>query len=113
MRLAVDVLEREVGPAALVDAGVVEPGDVRVLEQRADVALARHALGQARAPGQARQLQRDLALQAAVGALGQPHRAHAAAADLADQPVRADDVAGLGAISSRARLVVEAAGRRP
>ena len=87
---------------------------LRVLEQRADVALARHALGQARAPGQARQLQRHLALHAAVGALGQPHGAHAAATDLADQPVRADEVAGLAAFASaRAAAFGEVAGRAP
>jgi hypothetical protein len=67
-----------------------------VLQQRADLAFTRHALGQARAPGQAGQFQRHLALEAAVGACSQPDAAHAAAADLAQQGVRAHAVTGMG-----------------
>ena len=43
-RGAVDVFEREIGPSAFVDAGVVEARDVRVLEAGEDLALARDAL---------------------------------------------------------------------
>ncbi len=94
-RLALDELEREPGLAVVGDAGVIQPRDVRVLERREDLALARQALGQPRAlPRAVRQLQRDAALLQQVGALGQPHAGHAAAAELADEPVGADPVAG-------------------
>ena len=43
---ALDVLEREIGLSVGREAGVVEPRDVRMLEAREDVALARHALGE-------------------------------------------------------------------
>ena len=71
-RLAVDVFQRQVGPPAFIDPGVVQPRDVRVLQQRTDLAFTRHALGQACAPRQAWQLQRHLALEAAVSARSQP-----------------------------------------
>ncbi len=90
--LAVDVSQSQTWPAAVVHPGVVQPRDVRMLEQGVDVALARHAPGQPRPPRQAWQLQRHLPLEATVGALGQPHRAHAAAAELADEPVGADEI---------------------
>ncbi len=65
-----------------------------MFQQRADLAFAGHALRQSRAPQQARQLQCHLALEGTVGALGQPHRAHATLADLAQQAVRTDALAG-------------------
>jgi hypothetical protein len=67
-----------------------------VLEEGADVAFAGHAFGQPSSPGQAGELEGNLALQAAVGALGQPDRSHAAVADLAQEPVGADQVVGMG-----------------
>ncbi len=116
--LAVDVLQRQVGAAALVDAGVVQTRDGGMLEARADLALAGHPLGQSGAPRQPRQLDRDLALEAAVGAFGQPHAAHAAAPDLAQQAVGADAVAGMchglvGGLQVRAVAEKRAALRRP
>ena len=44
--LAIDELEREVGPAIFRDAGIVEPRDVGMLERGQDVALTRHAFEQ-------------------------------------------------------------------
>ena len=46
-RLAFDVLEREIRPAVLGDARVVQAPDVRMLERREDLALLRRALGAA------------------------------------------------------------------
>ena len=95
-RLAVDVLHCDVRTAVLIDPGVVEARDVRMLEQRTDVAFTRHALAEASGPRQPRQLQRNLPLEGAIGALGQPYAAHAAAADLVQQPIRTDALAGSG-----------------
>ena len=90
-RLAFDVLERQVGLAIVGQAGVVQPRDVRVGQAAEDVALALEALHQHAAPRmQQRQLERHAALQLAIGAFGQPDLAHAAAAQLVQQPVRAD-----------------------
>ena len=86
----------EVGAPLVVNAGVVQARDVRVLQPCADLPFARHALRQAGALGQARQLQRHFTLEDAVGALGQPDAAHAAAADLVLQAVGADDLAAEG-----------------
>ena len=94
-RQAVDVFHGDVRPAAFVQPGVVQARDVRVFQQRADLALARHAFGEAGRAGDARQFERHLALECAVGTFGQPDRAHAALADLAQQPVRAHPVARL------------------
>ena len=88
--LALDVLEREIRPAVLRDARVVQACDVRMLERGEDLALLRSALGQLRQRPPVRQLQGDLPPQDAVSALGQPDRAHAAFADGAQQPIRAD-----------------------
>jgi hypothetical protein len=92
---ALDVLDGEERPAALVDAGVVEPRDVGVVERAEDVPLALHAHRQPLRPSELRQLQRELALELPVGALRQPDRALAAAADAVDDAVRTDLVSGL------------------
>jgi hypothetical protein len=105
-RLALDVLQRQVRPAVLVDPGVVQARDVRVLQAGEDVALARHAFGQATAPRQARELQRNLTLEAAVGPLGQPHRAHATKPQFADQAIGTDRLVG-GQLGQRAGGTVE------
>ncbi len=104
--LAPDILQRQPGLAFGRDAGVVQARDVRVLQRREDLAFARHALGQARAlPCTMRQFQRDLPTLQHVGAFGQPHAAHATAAQFADQPVGAEDIAWLlGVGRSRAGL---------
>jgi hypothetical protein len=53
-------------------------------------------LRQSTAPGQMRQLQCHLSFELAVGTFGEPYGAHAAAAQLRDQTVGADHVAGCG-----------------
>ena len=70
-RLASDILEREIRLAVVGEAGVVEPGDVRVGERRQDLALAGEAFDE-RLPrgGEDWQLERDLALEQSIGALG-------------------------------------------
>ena len=93
-----DVLHREIRLAGFADAGVVQSRDVGMRERREDVALAQEALDLHARSGQ-RQLERDFALELAVAALGEPHAAHAADADLADQPIRSDDVAGVPAVA--------------
>ncbi len=73
-----------------------------------DLAFARHALGEPGAiPRAVRQLQRDRAIDEAIGALGQPHHPHAAAAQLAQQTIRPDHVARLSAIGRDFREVQE------
>ena len=83
------------GPGGGQVAGVEQPRDVRVRQPRHDAALAREALGAGgrEQPG-VEELDRHLGLEAAVGALRQPDAAHAAAADLAHQRVRAHGLAG-------------------
>ncbi|HEV8331213.1 MAG TPA: hypothetical protein VGQ22_07340 [Steroidobacteraceae bacterium] len=71
-------------------------------QRREDVALALEALDELRlARTLQRQLQRDIALQLSIAALREPDRAHAAAADLANQPVRADLLAGPGGLTQQ------------
>jgi len=72
-----DVLHREPGLAVGRDARVVEPRDVRMRQRREDLALAREAPGD----------------RARVDALGEPHRAHAAHAQLAHEAPGADEAA--------------------
>ena len=104
-RLAFDVLEREIRPAVLRDARVVQASDVRMLERREDLALLSRALGELRQRPPVRQLQCDLSPQDAVGALRQPYGAHAAFADRAEQTVRADHAADDGRWCDRRRAV--------
>ena len=78
----------------------MDAGDVRVVEAGEDVALARHPLAEAARPARPRQLDGDLSLQCAVDALGQPHRAHAADAELADQAVGTDEETGRGSVAA-------------
>ena len=93
-RLAVDVLEDEVGLAARRDAGVDQPRDVRVGQPREQAALALESLLAARRARahqrQVEQLDRGAALEAPVRALGQPDGPHAALPDRRDQPIGAD-----------------------
>ena len=84
-----DVFHREIRLTGFADTCVVQPRDVGMRERGQDVALAYEALDLHARPGQ-RQLESYLALELAVAALGEPHAAHAADADLADQAVRAD-----------------------
>ena len=90
-RLAFHVLHRKPGLACLAGPGIVEARDVGVGELREDVALAAETLGPDFAPlVRRRELERHLPREAPVGLLGQPHFAHAAAADEAKQAKRAD-----------------------
>ena len=88
-----------------------------MFERGQDVALTSHARDEVGPPCAIRQLQGDLALQQAVGALGQPDGAHAACADAPEQPVGADDRAGGLAVRHRVEQlsvgVVEAGGGWP
>ena len=86
---ALDELEHEVRLAGVRDAGVDQPGDVRMGEPREDGALAPEALFAAAADQRGvEQLDRDLAFEAAVAARRQPHAAHAAVADRATSACR-------------------------
>ena len=82
---------REVRLAVAGHPGVVQVRDVRMSERREDAAFPGHALGETGAlPGAVGQLQRDRSIDEAIGALRQPHDTHAAAADLAHQPIEPD-----------------------
>lgn len=90
-RFAFDIGQRKKWLAVGVHAGIQQLGKVGMLEPGEDVALAAEAQAQVGiGVAGAQQLQRDRAPVQAVGALGQPHLAHAALAQEADQPVRAD-----------------------
>ena len=88
-------LHHQVRPPGVIDACVIQPRDVWVFEQRADLPLMGHALGQPGMAGQPWQLERHLSVEDAVGAFGQPDRPHAASADLSHQAVRADPLTRL------------------
>ena len=88
--LALDVFQGEVGSPLGIQTRVVNLRNIRMIEARQNVAFAPHALGQPLRPADARQLQRYLALEAAVGTRRQPYRAHAADAQLVNQAVRTD-----------------------
>ena len=88
-RPALDVFDREIRLAVVSEAGVVEPRDVRMIERGEDRrARAPCALRARSAADDVRQLERDRPIDQAVDALGEPHRAHAAAAELAHQSIR-------------------------
>src|SRR5439155_18067707 len=93
-RLAFDIFEREPGLPVLRDAGVEQPGDVRVTQARENVALAVEAHRERLAAGpRIRQFHRHLALERTVVALSQPHLGHAAFAERSDQAIRPDAAA--------------------
>ena len=91
-RLALDVLHDEVGHALVGAAAVEEPRDVGVVQRGKDLALGaearQHVLG---VHATLDDLERDPLLVLAVGALGEVDGAHPAPAELADQPVGADE----------------------
>ena len=90
--LAVDIFQRQERAAVGGDAGIVKAGDIRVRQRRQDLAFACHALGErCDAPAHVRQLQRDLTLEETIGSICQPDARHAALANLAQQPIRADE----------------------
>ena len=74
-----------------VHTAVQEPDDVRVLETLENLTLLDEAaLGLRHEDPVARHLQGHLALQLAIGTRGPIHLAHAAAANLFQEPIRAD-----------------------
>ena len=79
------------GTPSARDAAVEQPRDVGMVERRENLSLGAEAvvidLG---VEAGAQQLERDLLLERAVGALGEEHARHAAAADLANDAIRAD-----------------------
>ena len=92
-RFAFDIFKRQIGLSFRRQTGVVEPGNVGVHQAAQNVAFAGEAFGQlALAQGAVRQLERDLALERAIDALGQPDLTHAAASEFAQQAVRTNRV---------------------
>jgi len=101
-RLALDVFHDEIGLAVSRAAAVEQSCDVRMAEIGEDLPLAPYALGRIACRNAAQQLDRDVTMKTVVGALGEEHGAHAAAADFLDQLVRAEAALDL-ARGSRAR----------
>ena len=78
-----------------VDAAVDQLRDVRVLQPRQQFAFAAELILHVRAVhAELDQLQRDALGELAVRAFGEPHAAHAAAAEFAHQAVGADELPG-------------------
>ncbi len=104
-RLAVDVFQDEIRLTAGRDAGIDQPRDIRMVQPGEQAALALESLLAARRAGahqrEIQQLDRGTPLEAAVGALGEPDRAHAALTDRRNQSIGADDVAGEGHLLER------------
>ena len=96
-RLALHIVQRQVGLAVAADAGIEQAGDVGVAKPRQDLAFAGETLAQAGvAQARAQQFHRHAALVQAVGARGQPDLAHAAFAERALEFVGTYLLAGLG-----------------
>ena len=105
----------------LVHAAVEQARDLRVLKPGQDLPLGAEATEEDVALEAGRDtFESDLLLELAVHTFGQKHRAHAAAADFADQPVRPDALAldarggGSAQVGGRAgdnRLRPESGGR--
>src|SRR3546814_932025 len=86
-RLALDGLHDEGGAASGGAAAVEQGGEAGVLELGEDAALVAEARQQVAADAMANHLDRHVLLELAVVALAEVNRAHAAAADLADDTV--------------------------
>ena len=88
---AFDDLQRQPRLPVGGHAGVVEARDVGC-DSAASISRSRASLSTKSGvpPGAVRQLQRNGARGQHIGALGQPHRGHAAVAQLTDQPIGAD-----------------------
>ena len=85
------MLHHEVGQAVLRGAAVDQPGDIRVIQLRQDLALLPEAAHYGRrVPVASDQLDGDPLSVLLVVPLGQVDGAHAAVADLAQDPVGAD-----------------------
>src|SRR5690606_13202592 len=89
-RFALDVLHHEVGPPVGQAAAIDQVGDAGVFELRQDAALFAEARDQAATYAVVHDLDRHPLFELAVAAFAQVHRAHAAAADLADDAIDAD-----------------------
>ena len=90
-RMPCDVLERQIRLAVGRHAGVVQAGDVRVIQGGQNFALFSHPVSESgAAPGASRQLERDGAIDHDVGALGEPHRPHPACPQLSEDAVWPD-----------------------
>ena len=87
----------QIGLARQRHTGVVEPGDLRVVEPAQHLPLLLEAQDLAgRPPMQQRHLERHAAAGRCIRPLGQPDAAHAALAQQALQAIRADQITGLG-----------------
>ena len=111
-RPALHELHDHVGAAVGGDAAVVQARDARVLEARQDLALGLEAL-ELRARLELQQLDGDALLEAAVGALGLVHLAHAAAADAAGDAPRPEARAGREALVLGSAGEVRGRGQEP
>ena len=91
-----DVLDREKRPPFRRETRVVQPRDIRMRQCGENPPLARHALREPCAlPRPMRKLQCNRPVDQPVAPLGEPHRAHAAVAQLAQQAIGSHLVAGL------------------
>ena len=103
-RLAVDHFHGEVGLPLRRDTGIVQARDVGVLQASEDVAL--EGKSGSEVPGKRiaqRQLERHLALEAAIGTPSDPHLSHSPGAERAEEDVRPDGLPGNRAAPGRDR----------
>ena len=94
-RLTLHVFDGDVRLRSFINACVIEPRDARMLKARENVAFAGKASG--KQPVEVfneRHFERDLPRVLAVGTLRQPHHTHATTAQLFDQSIWADVLAG-------------------
>ena len=94
-RPARDVFEREVRLAIVGEARIVESCDVRMIQRSEDRTLACHALCEAGVRNDMWQLERHRPIDQTVDPFREPHRAHAAAAELAHEAIGADRASAL------------------
>ncbi len=94
-RYTVDEFESEIGFAAIRDARVVKSRDVGVFETGENVSLLDRPLGKCPYPTDMRSLEGDGALDDSIDPFSEPDTAHAAFADVPQEPVRTDLGAGL------------------
>lgn len=84
-RHAVDVFHHEIRLTVRGVAAVEQARDIGMVEVGEDLPLAPHSIGRITGRDAAQQLDRDAPFERIVDALGEEHRAHAAAADLAHE----------------------------
>jgi hypothetical protein len=113
-RLAVDILHDDVWCAVGRRAAVEQARDIRMIERRQDLAFElQPALDMPRQQPASHQLDCDLLPELLVGALGQEHLAHAAAAEAAHDAIWPDALAGevncflLGSVGRHCAVVTE------